>query len=132
MIAELTAMQTVLTAVGRGPAHLIEAPDGSTRHYIVAPVGGDRGDMPISDTSQAWDLLVRVKAASRSSVGALSDVSAAREALCPGGRPGSLTVDGRAVALVFVRHEADYVDDITVGDVMAVSVDSYRLVSTPT
>lgn len=131
MLAELTAMQAALTALGRGPAHLVTAPNSSTRHFIVAPAGGDRGELPLSDASSVWDLPVRVKAASLTTDGAMLDLAAARDALTPSGAPGSLSVTGRAVRLVFVRHEADYVDDITVTDALAVSVDSYRLVSVP-
>ena len=136
MRAELEALCAAVEAgTGRG-AHLVDAGSSAgLRYYLVEPAGARRGaDVPLSDATTAWDGLVRVKAVSASPAGAMVDLAAARGVLVPGGVVGLVDVADRRVTLVFVRHEADYTEDVVVAATnhrLAMSVDSYRLVSVP-
>lgn len=133
MRAHLKAVRDLLGA----NAYLTHAPLSATLpFYVVELVGWDRGEVPVSATSSDLDLTFRVKAAGATPDAAMNRADAARTLLVPNGVHGGLTVPGRSVTVQFLRHEADYVDrDTTLPGTnthTAVSVDSYRLVSTPT
>jgi hypothetical protein len=136
MRAEFEALCAAIeTGTGRA-AHLVTAPPSAgTCYYLVSPAGATRGeDLPLSDVSSVWDGLVRIKAVSPSPAGAMADLAEVRAVLFPGGVVGYLDVEGRAVTLVFVRHEADYTEAVTVvttNTPLALSVDSIRMVSVP-
>jgi hypothetical protein len=134
---ELDALTAAIkTATGRD-AHLIDVPaDAGTRYTLLEPRGWARmDDIPLSGGSQSEDAPVRIKAVSTTPSGAITDLEAVRDALFLDGTTGTLTVTGHVVDVRFVRHEADYVEDLTIAATnmrLAVSVDTIRLVSVPT
>lgn len=141
MRAELEALKAALAAVSSRPAFLVDVPaDKPTgwvgtyppvTYYLAEPVGADRpADQPVGGDLAAWSALVRIKAVGITPEQAITHLDAAREALCPNGRPGSLTVSGRGVSVLFERHEADYADrDVTPRKYL--SVDTVRIESVP-
>jgi hypothetical protein len=141
MRAELEALRSTLATMSSRPAFLVAVPlDKPTgwvgtwppaAYYLAEPAGADRpDDQPMGGDLAAWSALVRIKAVGVALEQVMTHLDAAREALCPNGRPGSLTVTGRGVSVVFVRHEADYVDrDVTPPKFL--SVDTVRIESVP-
>lgn len=141
MRAELEALRDALDAVSSRPAFLVAVPSDKptgwvvswppVAYYLVEPVGAGRPeDQPIGGDLAAWSALVRIKAVGITPEQVMTHLDAAREALCPNGRPGSLTVSGRGVSVVFVRHEADFVDR-DVSPHKFLSVDAVRVESVP-
>jgi hypothetical protein len=100
-------------------------------YYLIELADGSRpDDLPLSEATQAWSLMVRLKSVGITFEQAIAYLDAARSLLVPLGRVGQLTVTGRGVALVFVRHEADYVDrDVTPHK--HISLDTLSLSSVP-
>lgn len=140
MRPELEALRAALAALGRS-AFLVdvpaEKPAGWTgayppaAYYVVEPVGAVRpDDVPVSGGTSAWSAPVRVKAVGVTAEQVMTHLSDARDALCPDGRPGALTVSGRGVVVVFVRHEAVFADR-DVSPRKYVAVDTVRVESVP-
>lgn len=77
------------------------------------------------------DIRVRVKAVSTNVTSTHIGLRHAKTMLTGGRRLGSLNVPGRVVTVEYLRHEADYEDNIVLQSATQVtlSVDSYRLVS---
>lgn len=133
MRAELEALRVKVATLGR-PAYLGAVLAGTTppqAYYLIELASGARpDDLPLSEATSAWDLSVRVKSVGVTPEQAITYLDAARTLLVPRGRVGQLVVTGRGVALVFERHEADYIDrDVTPHK--AISLDTYSLSSVP-
>lgn len=133
MRAELEALRLKVATLGRS-AFLGAVPSGTTppaAYYLIELATGARpADLPLSEATSAWDLSVRVKSVGVTPEQVIAYLDAARVLLVPRGRVGQLVVTGRGVALVFERHEADYIDrDVTPHK--ANSLDTFTLVSTP-
>ena len=133
MRTELEALRVKVATLGRS-AFLGAVPAGTTppsSYYLIELASGARpDDLPLSDATSAWDLAARVKSVGSTFEQALTYLDAARTLLVPRGRVGALTVSGRVVALVFVRHEGDYIDrDVT--PPRWVSLDTFALSSVP-
>lgn len=133
MRAELEAMRVKVATLGRS-AYLGAVPAGTTppaAYYLIELASGARpADLPLSEATSAWDLSVRVKSVGVTPEQVITYLDAARVLLVPRGRVGQLVVTDRGVALVFERHEADYIDrDVTPHK--AISLDTYLLSSVP-
>lgn len=137
MLAHVKAVQELLTATGYGPAHLVFVADKPTYPYwVIEPqFASAHADMPVCGASDDLDLTFRVKSVATSSDSALTVSGFARTAIAPMGHQRRLTVPGRSVQVWHVRHEADYVETQVMNPDLdrpvAISVDTYRLVSTP-
>jgi hypothetical protein len=133
MRAELEALRARVATLGRS-AWLAAAPLDTTvpaAYYLIELASGARpDDLPLSDATSAWMLTVRVKSVGVTADQALRNLDEARTLLVPRGRVGALTVASRGVALVFERHEADYVDK-DVKPYRWISLDTYSLSSVP-
>lgn len=141
MLAHYDAVVSALSSMALGETFLIEAVGKGEQpppmpYWLVEPGTGDAGpDMPVCSETESLDLTFRVKAVAGTPRAAMISSRNARRALCPMGRVSSLAVPGRSVTLLHVRHEADYVENVAVtpslNRAMALSVDTYRLVSSP-
>lgn len=130
---ELEALRAKVDTLPRS-AWLGSVPQGTTppaAYYLIELASGARpDDLPLSDATTAWTLSVRVKSVGISPDQAITYLDEARTLLVPRGRVGSLAVTGRGVALVFERHEADYIDR-DVPPFKHISLDTYTLTSDP-
>jgi hypothetical protein len=126
-------MKVKVATLGRS-AFLGAVPAGTTppsAYYLIELASGARpDDLPLSDATSAWDLAVRVKSVGSTFEQALTYLDAARTLLVPRGLVGALTVTGRGVAVVFERHESDYIDR-DVSPVRWISLDTFALASVP-
>jgi hypothetical protein len=129
----LQALVTALTPVA--PTALGESEETSLPWIVVEVVGMDEdGDLPSCGLREDVDITVRVKSVAARPLGAVHVSDQARAALQPGDSPTRLPLPGRSAVVWRERHEADFVDrDVTLagGIHPAVSVDTYRLRSTP-
>lgn len=139
MIAELRALRERVAALGID-AHIGQVPTGTAApfasvsappHATASPtVAG--GPFGVIDSDQ-----VRVRVTDQTASNVSIRLGIIRNALCPGEQVGTLTVDGRAVSIVWVRSEgAPIIDrDVTLPTTNthpATGVDTYRIVSQPT
>ena len=133
MRAELEALRLKVATLGRS-AFLGAVPSGTTppaAYYLIELATGARpADLPLSEATSAWDLSVRVKSVGVTPEQVITYLDAARTLLVPRGRVGQLVMTGRGVALVFERHEADYIDR-GASPHKAISLDTYSLSSVP-
>jgi hypothetical protein len=130
---ELDALKARAETLGR-EAFLGSVPQRTTppaAYYLIELANGARpDDLPLSEATSAWDLALRIKSVGLTFEQALTFLADARDLLVPLGRVGQLAVAGRGVTLLFVRHEADYVDR-DVSPHKHISLDTFTLSSVP-
>lgn len=137
MLAHVKAVQALLTATGYGTAHLVFVAEKPTYPYwVIEPQYATAGpELPLCGTSDDLDLTFRVKSVALSSDSALTVSGFACTAIAPMGHHRRLAVPGRSIQVWHERHEADYVETQVMNPDLdrpvAISVDTYRLISTP-
>lgn len=138
MLAHYKAVQAALKATGLGEAYLVNVPAAPTLPYwVIEPVNGSPGpDLPVCGVTDDLDLTFRMKTVAGTPEGAMTVAAAGRDAVAGGfGRSKRLPVVGRSVEVKHLRHEADYTETAvvtpTTNRVLALSIDTCRLVSTP-
>jgi hypothetical protein len=133
MRAELETLRVKVATLGRS-AFLGSVPAGTmppAAYYLIEMANGARpDDLPLSEATSAWDLTIRLKSVGLTFEQAIMYLDAARDLLVPLGRVGQLAVPGRGMYLVFVRHEADYLDR-DVNPHKSISLDTFALSSVP-
>lgn len=136
MREHIQAVVDALTGALAPPVHFGVA-TSTALPWVVVETGyaTEVEELPLCGTRTDLDLEVRVKSVAGLPSGALLVGDQARAVLMTGGRPTPLVVTGRIARTTWVRHETDYIDrDVTMagGVNPAVSVDTYRIQSTPT
>lgn len=137
MLAHVKAVQALLTATGYGTAHLVFVAEKPTYPYwVLEPqFASAHVEMPVCGLTDDLDLTFRVKSVALSSDSALTVAGFAQTAIAPMGHQRRIAVPGRSVRVWHERREADYVETQVMNPDLdrpvAISVDTYRLVSTP-
>lgn len=136
MRAHLEAVRALVASGTGKTAYTLSVPaNPSFPYYIVSLAYGRADDRALDGTADGADLDVRVRAVALTPDAALILADLARAALCPSGRPASVTVAGWRAEIRWLRHEADYIDpdefDRATNTNPALSVDTYRLQATP-
>lgn len=137
MRAHIDAFMAALSSLGY-QRYFVDVPSEPTLPYFLvemATPSGDGDDLPLCGTAQNVEMTVRLKSIAAVPLGSLSLSGMARDTLTPTRRTEPLTVPSRLAWVSYVRHEADFVTRQVVlaetNRVVSVSVDTYRIQSTP-
>lgn len=136
MRTHLEALKAAATAAGGAPVYLGSVTALPAVPYALLEVVSGRGEEGALDGAPAGiDVTVRVKAVALTPEAAAHLADEIRAGLCPSWRPSRLEVSGWSTDLVWLRHEADYVDrGVVVPSTNThphLAVDSYAIRSTP-
>lgn len=131
------ALENVLQLAGF-TTYLVEAPGNVGLPYVlIEPQSADGIEQAVCGTNDHLEFGFRLKAVAALPGVAMDQLTRAQQILSPTGLPEPLDgVPGRAVDVQWRRHETDTFDQqVTVpGSTrhLALSVDTYRMVSSPT
>lgn len=135
MRPHLEALRAAVATAGGATAYLGSVSSLPALPYALLEVVAGLPDEAALDGAPAGvDITVRVKAVALTPEAAAHLADAIRVGLCPGWRPSRLEVSGWSTDLVWLRHEADYVDRGVTAQATNthphLAVDSYALRST--
>ena len=135
MRTHLEALRTAVATAGGAPAYLGSVASLPALPYALLEVVAGLPDEAALDGAPAGvDITVRVKAVALTPEAAAHLADTVRVGLCPSLRPSTLSVAGWSTDLVWLRHEADYVDRGVIAPATnthpAISVDTYAVRST--
>ena len=132
----LEALKAALAGVATVYVVAVSEATPALPYLLIEPGPGASGpDISLCDESANLDLSIRLKAVAASPTAALRVIENAKARLSPLAAWMPLIVAGRNAELRWLRHEADYTDTqvalVATNRLVSLSVDSYRLVSTP-